>query len=127
MASPSEAALDLAYSFLSQNGIHTSQVEKTDDNQTLSFWVEIEKANRMRECFQLRDYGLTINLRCFQVNADFAVHKLDARSLKDSNSTNRLQRRSTAALYQLGTKEYSLPQALAQYVGHINPGSDFRE
>jgi hypothetical protein len=46
---PAHEALELAYSFLSQHGIHASQVQKTDDNQTLSFWVEIEKANRMRK------------------------------------------------------------------------------
>ncbi|KAJ9120587.1 hypothetical protein QFC22_002516 [Naganishia vaughanmartiniae] len=108
LLSPSEAALDLAYSFLSQNGIPASQVERTDDNQTLSFWVEIEKANRM-------------------LNADFAVHRLDADTDIVLNSTKKRQRRCNAALYQLGTEKYSLPQALAKYVGHINPGSDFRQ
>lgn len=30
-------------------------------------------------------------------------------------------------LYQLGTRAYSLPAKLAAFVGHVSPGSDFRE
>ncbi|KAJ9112281.1 hypothetical protein QFC19_000700 [Naganishia cerealis] len=101
LLAPSQEALDLAYRFLSEHGIQESHVERTDDNQTLSFWVDIERANRM-------------------LNADFAVHKLIDRSRSDPASTPQRN-----ALYQLGTKEYSLPQALAKYVGHINPGNDF--
>lgn len=52
------------------------------------------------------------------VDADFAVHKYTPRS-EDSKDHQGI-------LYQLGTETYSLPENLAPFVGHINPGNDFR-
>jgi hypothetical protein len=49
------------------------------------------------------------------VDADFAVHRYTPRS-EETHGT----------IYQLGTEVYSLPEQLAPFVGHINPGNDFR-
>ncbi|KAI5449126.1 hypothetical protein NCC49_005308 [Naganishia albida] len=96
LLSPHDIAVDLAFKFLSSHGIEKRHVETTEDGQTLSFWTSMERANRM-------------------FDADFAVHRYTPRS-EDTHRT----------LYQLGTEAYSLPEELAPFVGHINPGNDFR-
>lgn len=57
------------------------------------------------------------------VDADFAVHKYVPRGIDGSEGI----KGPDAVVYQLGTAEYSLPAKLAPFVGHVNPGSDFRE
>jgi hypothetical protein len=39
----------MTHEFLKHHGIAQHQVNKTDDGQTWSFWVGIEKANQMCE------------------------------------------------------------------------------
>lgn len=56
------------------------------------------------------------------VDADFAVHKYVPRSFDDG-----VQSGHHEVLYQLGTEAYSVPENLAKFVGHVNPGNDFRE
>lgn len=46
---PHPDAVDMTHEFLKGHGIAQHQVNKTDDGQTWSFWVGIEKANRMCE------------------------------------------------------------------------------
>lgn len=46
---PHPDAVEMAHEFLRRHGIQPHHVNRTDDGQTWSFWVEIEKANRMCE------------------------------------------------------------------------------
>lgn len=112
--SPHADAVGMAYDFLHSHGIEKRHVETTEDRQTISFWTSMERANRMCRSPSLSLRGTTSDLSDV-VDADFAVHRYTPRSQE-----------THGALYQLGTEAYSLPEQLAPFVGHINPGNDFR-